>query len=75
MIGIYKYQNKINNKVYIGQSINLEQRKLAHQSAAYNKIPMIITVNFIKQLENMELIIFLMKLLLKYLMKNTLKNC
>lgn len=37
MIGIYKYQNKINNKVYIGQSINLEQRRLAHKSSAFNK--------------------------------------
>lgn len=37
MIGIYKYQNKINNKVYIGQSINLEQRKTAHKYAAYNE--------------------------------------
>lgn len=31
MIGIYKYKNKINNKVYIGQSINLEQRRLTHK--------------------------------------------
>lgn len=37
MIGIYKYQNKINNKVYIGQSINLEQKKLAHKSSAFNE--------------------------------------
>lgn len=37
MIGIYKYTNKINGHSYIGQSINLEQRKLAHQSAAFNK--------------------------------------
>ena len=25
-IGIYKYQNKINNKIYIGQSDNIEKR-------------------------------------------------
>ncbi len=37
MIGIYKYTNKINGHSYIGQSINLEQRKLAHQSAAFNE--------------------------------------
>ena len=37
MIGIYKYQNKINGKCYIGQSINLEQRKYAHKSSAFNK--------------------------------------
>lgn len=30
MIGIYKYTNKINNHSYIGQSINLKQRKMAH---------------------------------------------
>lgn len=37
MIGIYKYQNKFNNKVYIGQSINIEQRKLQHSSSIYNQ--------------------------------------
>ena len=37
MIGIYKYQNKINSKCYIGQSINLEQRKYAHKSSAFNE--------------------------------------
>lgn len=37
MIGIYKYTNNINNKVYIGQSINLEQRKYSHKSSAYNE--------------------------------------
>lgn len=36
MIGIYKYTNNINNKVYIGQSINLEQRRYAHKSSAFN---------------------------------------
>lgn len=36
MIGIYKYTNNINHKVYIGQSINLEQRKSGHKSAAFN---------------------------------------
>lgn len=30
MIGIYSFRNKINNKRYIGQSINLEERKQAH---------------------------------------------
>lgn len=37
MIGIYKYTNNINGKVYIGQSINLEQRKYAHKSSAFNE--------------------------------------
>lgn len=37
MIGIYKYTNKINNKVYIGQSINLEKRKYTHKSSAFNE--------------------------------------
>ena len=37
MIGIYKYTNKINNKIYIGQSIDLEQRKYAHKSSAFNE--------------------------------------
>lgn len=30
MIGIYKITNKTNNKVYIGQSINIEQRWKTH---------------------------------------------
>ena len=37
MIGIYKYTNQINNKVYIGQSIDLEQRQYAHKSSAFNE--------------------------------------
>ena len=31
--GIYKITNKINNKVYIGQSINMEQRWKKHQNS------------------------------------------
>lgn len=30
MIGIYKVTNLINNKVYIGQSIDIERRKYSH---------------------------------------------
>ena len=30
--GIYKIENLVNNKVYIGQSIRLKQRKLQHLS-------------------------------------------
>lgn len=30
MIGIYKFTNKINNKSYIGQSVNIEKRKKEH---------------------------------------------
>ena len=37
MIGIYKYQNKINKKCYIGQSIDIIQRQYAHKSSAYNE--------------------------------------
>lgn len=36
MIGIYKYTNKINNKVYIGKSINLETRLKKHYQS-YNR--------------------------------------
>lgn len=36
MIGIYKYTNNINNKVYIGQSIDLQRRQYCHKSSAYN---------------------------------------
>lgn len=37
MIGIYKYQNKLNRKVYIGQSIDIERRQYNHKSSAYNE--------------------------------------
>lgn len=37
MIGIYKYTNKINQKSYIGQSIQIEVRKQQHLQASYNK--------------------------------------
>lgn len=37
MIGIYKYTNNINGKVYIGQSIDLQQRRYAHKSSAFNE--------------------------------------
>lgn len=37
MIGIYKYQNLKNGHIYIGQSVNLEQRKYAHKSSAFNE--------------------------------------
>lgn len=30
MIGIYKYENKINHKIYIGRSINITKRKWEH---------------------------------------------
>lgn len=37
MTGIYKIENKINQKVYIGQSINIEKRWVAHKNTASNK--------------------------------------
>lgn len=36
MIGIYKYTNIINNKVYIGQSVNIEKRERDHFYAHKN---------------------------------------
>lgn len=33
MIGIYKYTNKLNNKVYIGRSINITKRRWEHLNA------------------------------------------
>lgn len=37
MIGIYKITNKINNLVYVGQSINVEKRWNAHKKRPFNK--------------------------------------
>ena len=34
MIGIYKYTNKTNNKIYIGMSNDIMRRKHEHQSMA-----------------------------------------
>ena len=35
MIGIYKIQNKVNGKIYVGQSINITERWEQHKSRAY----------------------------------------
>ena len=37
MIGIYIYINKINNKKYVGQSIDILRRKYMHEYNAFNK--------------------------------------
>ena len=36
MVGIYKIINKVNNKIYVGQSINIEERWKQHQWKAFN---------------------------------------
>lgn len=36
MVGIYAFKNTINNKMYIGQSRNIERRKSKHLSFAFN---------------------------------------
>lgn len=37
MIGIYKYENKINGHCYIGKSIDIERRQYNHKYSAYNQ--------------------------------------
>ena len=37
MIGIYKYENKINGHCYIGKSIDIKRRQYNHKSSAYNE--------------------------------------
>lgn len=36
-VGIYKIENKINGKVYIGQSVNIRKRFIEHRYRAYDK--------------------------------------
>ena len=36
MIGIYIFKNKINGKVYIGQSVNIAKRYIKHKFACNN---------------------------------------
>ena len=36
-IGIYKIENLINHKIYIGQSVNIEKRWEKHKTVAFNK--------------------------------------
>ena len=36
MVGIYKITNKINQKSYIGQSVNIESRWLTHKHDSHN---------------------------------------
>ena len=37
MLYIYKFTNKINGKIYIGQTNDIEQRKRGHKSTAFNE--------------------------------------
>lgn len=37
MIGIYKIQNKINNKIYIGQSVDISRRDREHKNKSFDK--------------------------------------
>ena len=37
MVGIYKIENLINGKVYIGQSVNIEERWQSHKAIVINK--------------------------------------
>ena len=37
MIGIYKYQNKYNGHIYIGKSIDIEQRQYNHEYSAWHE--------------------------------------
>ena len=36
MIGIYKITNKLNNKSYIGQTIDIERRWRSHKTEPFN---------------------------------------
>ena len=36
MVGIYKIINKINGKIYVGQSVNIEERWKQHEYKAFN---------------------------------------
>lgn len=38
MIGIYKITNKINNKCYIGQSVNIKRRWYEHKHKSFNSL-------------------------------------
>ena len=38
MIGIYKIQNKVTNKVYIGKSVNIEKRWIQHRCHLNNNV-------------------------------------
>ena len=37
-IGIYKIENKVNGKVYIGQSINIRKRFIEHRYRAFDDV-------------------------------------
>ena len=52
-IGIYKIENKINKKIYVGQSINIEKRWKEHKYLLTINKPKIILIRqlfIIKQL-------------------------
>ena len=50
MIGIYKFTNLINGKSYVGQSVNLENRKRSHLSSSKSPKASDCNVNFHKAL-------------------------
>ncbi len=66
MIGIYKIENLINGKVYIGQSTDIKERWANHKRVIFenNKRSEIKNVIlYTSRLKNMELRIFLLKFL------------
>ena len=48
---IYKFENKINGKIYIGKTKNIKEKIYQHSHVTKNKKP-----NLVMLLENMELI-------------------
>ena len=64
MIGIYKIQNKLNGKIYIGQSVNITRRLWEHK-ASKNAKPGNIDYYIQKEgIDNLNMI----------LLKNVIKN-
>lgn len=49
MYYIYKFTNKTNGKIYIGQTNNIQKRKNGHRSDSFNEKVLDIIYHFILQ--------------------------
>ena len=52
---IYLITNIVNNKIYVGQSVNFYKRVQIHERTSFNKKIEIIIILYIRLLENTEL--------------------
>lgn len=63
MVGIYKITNTVNQKIYIGQSINIKKRLSRHKTSAFNENARMYNSNFYKAIRKYGLSAFTFEIL------------